>query len=175
MENILEKEPIVITQATSEDIMDFVKAFPQSTQGVQEFRNSTEGDGSAQYLLARDHDGSLMGKLYLNFSGVTYPEIGAKVSDCPDLENIEVLASSRGQGVGTKLILEAEKICKEKGFTKVGLGVAVDNPDARKLYESLGYIDTGLGKFDISFMWRSNPEEPEHEVHEKILYLVKNL
>lgn len=175
MENILEKEPVIITQATPEDFSEFIKTFPQSEQGVKELENATQENGSARYLLARRPNGNLAGKLYLNFSGVNYQSIKEKISMCPDLENIEVLPNLRGQGIGRKLILEAEKICKEKGYTQVGLGVAIDNPEARKLYESLGYRDTGFGEFDISFMWRPGPNEAEREIHEKVIYLIKNI
>ncbi len=174
MENILEKEPITITRASAGDFDEMNTVFPQSEQGLTEFQNATQGDGHAEYLLARKGN-SIVGKLYLNFSGVTYSAIKAKISDCPDLENIEVLPSLRGQGVGTKLIIQAEKICKEKGFTKIGLGVAIDNPDTKNLYEKLGYRDSGFGEFEISFAWRSKTDAPEEVIHEKISYLIKAL
>jgi RimJ/RimL family protein N-acetyltransferase len=71
--------------------------------------------------------------------------------------------------------MRQKKICKEKGFQKVGLGVSIENELARKLYERLGYEDSGLGEFDISFMWRSRPEEPEHEINERVVYLIKKI
>jgi ribosomal protein S18 acetylase RimI-like enzyme len=45
----------------------------------------------------------------------------------------------RGYGIGTILIKEAEKMALQKGYTRVSLNVAQDNPIARKLYQRMGY------------------------------------
>lgn len=45
----------------------------------------------------------------------------------------------RKQGVGTRLILEAETVVKEHGFKRAVIAAAHENPDARRLYERLGY------------------------------------
>lgn len=45
----------------------------------------------------------------------------------------------RGCGIGTALINQAEKIGKQKGYTRISLNVDRDNPSAKKLYKSLGY------------------------------------
>lgn len=45
----------------------------------------------------------------------------------------------RNQGVGTQLMNFIETDLKRRGFAFVTLNVARDNPDARRLYERLGY------------------------------------
>ena len=55
-------------------------------------------------------------------------------------------------GVATALIREAERLARVKGCTKIGLLVgSTDNPEAKRLYEHLGYIDWGRGEFLISW------------------------
>ncbi|MEH7238552.1 GNAT family N-acetyltransferase [Bacillus sp. JJ1562] len=45
----------------------------------------------------------------------------------------------RGYGIGTMLLKEAEKTALQKGYPKVSLNVAKDNPNAKKLYTRMGY------------------------------------
>jgi ribosomal protein S18 acetylase RimI-like enzyme len=45
----------------------------------------------------------------------------------------------RNHGVGTRLILEAETLVKEQGYKRAVIAAAHENPDARRLYERLGY------------------------------------
>jgi len=63
------------------------------------------------------------------------------------LYSLRVMEMFRGHGIGTRLILEAEAILRERGITWTTIAVAKDNPHARRLYERLGYSifaeDTG--------------------------------
>jgi ribosomal protein S18 acetylase RimI-like enzyme len=52
--------------------------------------------------------------------------------------------------MATALIREAERVAKEKGCAQIGLEVgSTDNPDAKRLYEHLGYVDWGQEDFPI--------------------------
>jgi GNAT superfamily N-acetyltransferase len=55
----------------------------------------------------------------------------------------------RGAGIGTAIIAAAEAIVADWGRDTIGLAVGRDNPDARRLYERLGYREwTGGGVLD---------------------------
>jgi ribosomal protein S18 acetylase RimI-like enzyme len=43
------------------------------------------------------------------------------------------------RGLGTALIREAEQYLIERNYDSVSIAAAKDNPDARRLYERLGY------------------------------------
>jgi hypothetical protein len=43
------------------------------------------------------------------------------------------------------LICAAEDIARQLGHEQIALGVGLDNPKARRLYERLGYADWGHG------------------------------
>lgn len=45
----------------------------------------------------------------------------------------------RGQGIGSSLLQKAETDLVKRGFPRVTLNVAQDNPSARQLYERRGY------------------------------------
>lgn len=57
--------------------------------------------------------------------------------EIPEVCNVGVPEEHRGQGVGTALMREAERRAQPAG--RLQLGVGVDNPRARRLYERLGY------------------------------------
>ncbi len=52
---------------------------------------------------------------------------------------LATLPESRGRGVGTKLLLQAEAAAKQSGFAKLSLTVKQKNEGARKLYERVGF------------------------------------
>ena len=54
------------------------------------------------------------------------------------VENIVVDENCRGQGIGHKLMAEAERIAKEWGAAQLNLTCWEFNDGARRLYESLG-------------------------------------
>lgn len=66
------------------------------------------------------------------------------------LDTISVHPLHQGQGIGKKLIQAAIDRAKSLGHQKVGLLVDEDNPNAKRLYESLGFEHAGykmlLGK-----------------------------
>ena len=52
---------------------------------------------------------------------------------------VYVLPCLRGEGVGARMMRAAEEALRARGFHWAVLGVEVDNPGARRLYERLGY------------------------------------
>lgn len=59
----------------------------------------------------------------------------------PTLRNLAVQPTHRGQGIGTAITEAAEMAAKPHG--SISLAVGIDNHDARRLYERLGYVATG--------------------------------
>jgi len=84
-------------------------------------------------------------------------------------------AAYRRKGVATALIREAERVARAKGCTQIGLGVgSTDNPEAKRLYEHLGYVDWGRGEFLISWEYidKHGNQGTESEV---VIYMHKHL
>jgi ribosomal protein S18 acetylase RimI-like enzyme len=52
---------------------------------------------------------------------------------------LRVMDHLQGMGIGTHLIVEAERLMFENGSNWSTISVAKDNPRAKKLYENLGY------------------------------------
>jgi putative acetyltransferase len=57
---------------------------------------------------------------------------------------IGVVAPCRGRGIGRRLLEATVHQAWRVGFTRVELTVRVDNPQARRLYERLGFRIEGL-------------------------------
>lgn len=51
----------------------------------------------------------------------------------------------RNLGLGSALVAALEERCLLRGLPRARLGVEYDNPEARRLYESLGYRSIGPG------------------------------
>lgn len=66
----------------------------------------------------------------------------------PDIEDLYTKEEKRGNGYATNLLNKCEELVREKGFTKIGLAVnPVENNQALKFYERLGYKITGEDKY----------------------------
>ena len=67
---------------------------------------------------------------------------------------------------------EAEARVRRQGYSRIGLGVAVDNAGARRLYQNHGYEDVGFGEFKSggSYVDREGREQTWEET---CCYLVK--
>lgn len=73
-------------------------------------------------------------------SAVDLGSVEVRWGDEVELVNLSVRAPARGRGVGTALVAAAERLV---GSGSVSIGVGVDSPRARALYERLGYRGTG--------------------------------
>ena len=62
------------------------------------------------------------------------------------LDSLAVVSDFRGHGVGSALISDAKAKASQAGLP-LGLLVADDNPAARQLYESLGFLPVGRRPF----------------------------
>lgn len=55
------------------------------------------------------------------------------------LDTVSVSPSHQGQGIGSLLLKHGIEFAKQNGYSQVGLLVDLDNPNAQRLYEKLGF------------------------------------
>ena len=74
-----------------------------------------------------------------------YPRF--KDAGIPEIHDVWIRSDMRNQGHGTKLVEHLEKIAKDEGYSRIGIGVGLysDYGQAQKLYCQMGYLPDGNG------------------------------
>ncbi len=93
-------------------------------------------EGKVVYLVAEE-SGVLVAHVLLKLNGIpTEPGY-------PNINDLHVLEERQNKGIGTKLLAEVEAMMQKRGFSKISLAVNPTlNPNAKRLYERLGYKQT---------------------------------
>ena len=140
--------------------------------GIHASHVAAQSAWGSQYLVAwagQEPQGSLV----LRLSGYEGERARAAHPDAVEICHLHVRPAYRGRGVGTALIAAAERTARELGHALVALGVDEDNPDARRLYERLGYVATGI--HDVcEYDWTA-PDGTVHHARESNEMLLKRL
>jgi ribosomal protein S18 acetylase RimI-like enzyme len=91
----------------------------------------------------------------------------------PEIQDVFVREERRRQGFGTAVTLAAERTVSARGHTKISLGTSINNQAARRLYEQLGYRDSGVAPERVqgTIVIRTGPIE----VDDTLIYLIKDL
>lgn len=84
--------------------------------------------------LAYDEDG-LAGICVVCYAIST--SMGAVVAK---LDDVSVKADRRGKGIGTALLEQLKEQLRKESVTRIDVGVHLENPEARKFYERLGFV-----------------------------------
>ena len=69
-----------------------------------------------------------------------------------ELDGIQLLPEVQGRGIGTAIIEALKAEAAETGAT-VELGVEKDNPNARRLYHRLGFVEIGETDDEHRLQW----------------------
>lgn len=83
---------------------------------------------------AYDEDG-IAGVCVISYAIST--SIGALVAK---LDDVSVNSNRRGKGIGTALLENLRVQLNNEGVRRIDVGVHMDNPEARRFYERLGFI-----------------------------------
>ena len=125
-------------------------------------------------LLVAWLDGRPVGDGFLSWEPGDHPEIRRHLPGVPELSHLEVVGPLWGQGIGTALIRTAEATARQSGHDRLILSVGVDNPNARRLYEQLGYVDWDHGTILGTWVERDD-DGPPVTMSETCHVLVKRL
>ena len=124
-------------------------------------------------LLVAWLDGWPAGDVFLSRDADEH-EVRRHLPGVATLAHLEVAGRLQRRGIGTALVLAGEDAARRLGRDRIALGVGLDNPGARRLYERLGYTDWGHGHAVAS--WREQrPGSAPVTVTETIAMLVKRL
>ena len=132
---------VVVRQCTKADLKKLVAREPsKARQYFEKSRYKQQKKGACLLLLAW-HGGEIVGRTTLRLRP-TYANVRVEHGD--DFPEINALdAWPPGQGIGSQIIAACERIAAERGATRIGIAVDDTNPDARRLYERVGYAPWG--------------------------------
>jgi ribosomal protein S18 acetylase RimI-like enzyme len=132
---------ITIVKGNINYIDDCEDALVKSELGLRYFSKEgsarkalEEGFVKEQIFVAIDSNNNCMGFIWCIMDGIFH--------SFPYLHIIAVKKESRKHGIGKKLLKFFEDICF-KDYSKIFLVVADFNPDAKLLYQRIGYIEVG--------------------------------
>jgi GNAT superfamily N-acetyltransferase len=102
-----------------------------------------------------------------------YPDFSQ--NNIPEINDLSVAPDYRRQGIGEKLLNACETMAREKGYSRIGLGVGLYKGygSAQRLYFRLGYQPDGKG-----LMYLNKPVIPGSSVRvddDLLIYLIKTL
>jgi len=161
-----------IRPASADDLAPLVAVFGSGRRFFADCL-ARQGDGGGVLLVAW-LDGSPVGDVFLSLGPADEPEVRRHLPGVPILVHLEVLGLLQRRGIGTALVRAAEDVARRLGHDRIALGVGLDNPGARRLYERLGYRDWGHRPVVIS--WQEHrPGSPPVTVTQSIDMLVKRL
>lgn len=107
-------------------------SFPGDRIPRASFRRLVAGETAALRVATRKDD--LLGYSLLLFR---------RGSAIARLYSIAVAGAARGQGVGRRLLRDAQRLARARGADRLRLEVRADNAAAIRLYEDLGYRPFG--------------------------------
>ena len=127
---------MLIRHVTADDIPAIRALASQSPEAAQwseqHYDALAAGDASRLALLAEDR-GEILGFL-----------VAQAISGEFELENIAVAARARRQGIGRRLVAELIQEGVQQGVRAIHLEVRGQNRAARRLYEGLGFVQSGV-------------------------------
>lgn len=88
-------------------------------------------------LLVAESEGRIVGQIFIHFASPF--SVPGSVRPAGYLYAFRVRPAHRGRGIGRRLLQEAEGMLIGAGAGHAVIAVAQDNPEARRLYERLGY------------------------------------
>ncbi len=149
------------------------RQLPSGSPEKHRLRLALQRAGQVVYLVAWQGD-TPVGHALLIWRGSPHEPIASRLRDCPDIEDLWVSPDHRSRGIGSQLLSAAEGLVRQRGYPRVGLGVAVGNTRARALYERRGYRESGLGPFQHGVS-PADSRGPGRLQTETDVYLVKEL
>ncbi|MBA3524851.1 MAG: GNAT family N-acetyltransferase [Geodermatophilaceae bacterium] len=130
-----------VRPSTAADVALLEAAMPSRGLDVHRHFHDEQDNGDITYLTVWA-DTEPVGSGVISWLGPHLPP-GA-LDTHPELKNVGVAPQWRGRGAGTRLIRSAIDVIRDRGCAGVSLGVSVDNDGAARLYERLGFWDTGV-------------------------------
>ena len=165
---------VVIRPAAPGDLPLLHERFPDGPPEKHAERLAAQQARKAVYLVAWSCD-QPVGHCLLKWEALTEkPLIAERLQKCSEIEDLFVHPDLRSQGIGLQLLRAAEQEAAHRGYERMGLGVSIDNPRAKSLYDRHGYRDAGFGEHRIGGTY-VDEKGCSRTWQETCIYLLKDL
>jgi len=118
-----------LVEVQNEIFSDYIVPMRSSRQFFLDFQRSVGGDVRGVLV-------AVAGKRIVGYANPVIDGQEAWIG------GIGVVPGMRRRGIGTRLMLEAEAVCRDRGVRELYLEVIEGNDPAQRLYERLGYAET---------------------------------
>ena len=115
---------------------------PARTDAAARLRPRIDGRGPRAEYVAAIVDGRMVGSATMYIDDLPHPGSMAAQRRVAEF-GVSVLGDWRRRGIGRALIEHLERWAADHGADEVMLDVSTANPDAIRLYHSMGFVDTG--------------------------------
>jgi len=143
-----------LIKATHSDISELVELLSSLFEQEAEFEPNSEIQSKALskiildpkigiILIAKDDD-KILGMVNLLFTEST--ALGSKVAL---LEDMVILSSSRGRGIGSQLIDYAISEAKKAGCKRITLLTDIENTKAQSFYQKKGFVKSKMTPYRL--------------------------
>lgn len=157
-----------IRQATAQDLPVIVRMLADDPLGAQrempieplpsgyhDAFAAISCDPNNELVVAEDHHGSVVAVLQITFTPYITYQGGWRAT----IEGVRVASHRRGTGVGKDLIAWAIKRARARGCHVVQLTTDKQRPQAKRFYETMGFVATHEGmKLALGPQNAANPE-----------------
>jgi ribosomal protein S18 acetylase RimI-like enzyme len=163
---------VVIRKANKTDLPDLEwdGEFLHYRRLYQDIYQSTLG-GKALMWVAELPGTGIIGQLFVQLQSLR-SEL-ADGNERAYIYGFRIKPAYRRQGLGKRMMLAVETDLRQRHFCCVTLNVARDNPQARRLYESIGYriigVDPGRWTYLDHLGKRQEVDEPAWRMEKEIL------
>jgi ribosomal protein S18 acetylase RimI-like enzyme len=144
-----------------------------SYPGIHARRLAWQEGGEATYLIAW-HGDEPLGHLLVRWGGAQREDVPSALRERPYLEAAAVRPEYQSRGVGTQIFEAAHALAQERGFAAIGLAVGIENVRARALYDRLGYVESGIAPFALTWSYTDAEGRPGIE-GEDCIYMMRRL
>jgi ribosomal protein S18 acetylase RimI-like enzyme len=169
---------VVIRSVAENDLDRLDDAYPEPGRPSSRHRDrcGLQESGEGVYLVAW-HGNEPIGWVFVHRPDSREASAHGRQLRAAGIMDLWVAPPFRGRGHGTSLLVEAEQVGRDAGWTLIGLEVTVSNPHndvARAMYERHGYRDSGLGEFESGYFYWTEAGERRWD-GEPHRFLIKSL
>lgn len=126
--------------------------------------------GKAIIWIAEVDGSGLIGQCFVSLKG-SRPELSDGMTRAY-IYGFRVRPQFRNKGIGTKIMQVLEEDLKKRGFHQATLNVGMENQDARRFYDRLGYAVAGTDPGDWYYI---DDQGKRRDMHEPAWRMVKDL